>query len=135
MNRLVGFSEVLELNVFLRCIQQSTFYSNRYFYYSASKPKKNVLQSLDLLLAIAVEASLTVEDFSIISFGCCCFLFPFLTFNLFDIEDETQCHYLAIGINSETLRSKTNAGCVIVFFSFLEKLCTLKLRLNYKTIQ
>ena len=51
MNRLVGFSEVLKLNAFLQCIQQSAFYCNRYFCYSASKPKKNFLQSLDLLLA------------------------------------------------------------------------------------
>ena len=51
MNRLVGFSEVLTRNAFLQCIQQSAFYCNRYFYYTASKPKNNFLQSLDLLLA------------------------------------------------------------------------------------
>ena len=90
MNRLVGFSEVLKLNAFLQCIQQSAFNCNRYFYYTASKPKNNFLQSLDLLLAqdylkkkekklsIAVEASLTVEDFSIISWS----LFSFSFFNV-----------------------------------------------------
>ena len=51
MNRLVGFSEVLKLDAFLQCIQQSAFYCNRYFYYTASKPKNNFLQSLDLLFA------------------------------------------------------------------------------------
>ena len=92
MNRLVGFSEVLKLNAFLQCIQQSAFYCNRYFYYTASKPKSNFLQSVDLLLAqdylkkkrkkklsIAVEASLTVEDFSIISWSL---LFSFSFFNV-----------------------------------------------------
>ena len=92
MNRLVGFSEVLKLDAFLQCIQQSAFYCNRYFYYTASKPKNNFLQSLDLLFAqdylkkkkkkkfsIAVEASLTVEDFSIISWSL---LFSFSFFNV-----------------------------------------------------
>ena len=93
MNRLVGFSEVLKLNAFLQRIQQSAFYCNRYFYYTASKPKNNFLQSLDLLLAqdylkkkkrkkklsIAIEASLTVEDFSIISWSL---LFSFSFFNV-----------------------------------------------------
>ena len=92
MNRLVGFSEVLKLNAFLQCIEQSAFYCNRYFYYTASKPKNNFLQSLDLLLAqdylkkkrkkklsIAVEASLTEEDFSIISWSL---LFSYSFFNV-----------------------------------------------------
>ena len=92
MNRLVGFNEVLRLNAFLRCIEQSAFYCNRYFYYTASKPKNNFFQSLDLLLAqdylkkkrkkklsITVEASLTVADVSIISWSL---LFSFSFFNV-----------------------------------------------------
>ena len=92
MNRLVGFSKVLKLYAFLQCIQQSAFYCNRYFYYTVSKPKNNFLQPLDLLLAqdylkkkkkkklsIAVEASLTVEDVSIISRSL---LFSFSFFNV-----------------------------------------------------
>ena len=79
----------------MQCIQQSAFYCNRYFCYSASKPKKNFLQSFDLLLAqhylkkkknknktkknsIAVEASLTVVDFSLISWFNLLFSFSFL---------------------------------------------------------
>ena len=109
MNRLVGFSEVLKLNAFLQCIQQSAFNCNRYFYYTASKPKNNFLQSLDLLLAqdyrqkkkttttktktkknsVAVRASLTVEDFSLISWFNLLFSFSFFNVQptIFDIED------------------------------------------------
>ena len=94
MNRLVAFSKVLKLYAFLQCIQQSAFYCNRYFYYTGSKPKNNFLQPLDLLLAqdylkkrkknyclsIAVEASLTVEDFSIISWSLLLF------FSFFNVQ-------------------------------------------------